>query len=101
MGRAKANLFLAPPHWSPGEGSKGQISFTFSIMIFISNFVCVLTKEGYKIYQTGLSFCRMGHAPRVGFWGAVVVVFFVCFFLFFFVKHYHVAYKSRGRTECK
>ena len=31
--------------------------------IFISNFVCVLTNEKYKTYQTGFSFCHTGHAP--------------------------------------
>ena len=33
---------------------------------FIPNFVCVLTKERYKKYQTGFSFWRLGHAPGVG-----------------------------------
>ena len=37
--------------------------------IFIPNFVCVLTNERYKIYQTGFSFCRLGHAPGVGLRG--------------------------------
>ena len=37
--------------------------------IFIPNFVCVLTNERYKTYQTGFLFCRLGHAPGVGFWG--------------------------------
>ena len=35
--------------------------------IAIPNFVCVLTNEKYKTYQTGFSFCRLGHAPGVGF----------------------------------
>ena len=38
--------------------------------IFIPNFVCVLTNERYKTYQTGFSFCRFGHAPGVGLLGA-------------------------------
>ena len=38
--------------------------------IFITNFVCVLTNERYKTYQTGFSFCLLGHAPGVGLWGA-------------------------------
>ena len=37
--------------------------------MFIPNFVCVLTNERYKTYQTGFSFCRLGHAPGVGLWG--------------------------------
>ena len=39
-------------------------------MIFIPNFVCVLTNERYKTYQAGFSFCCPGHAPGMGFWGA-------------------------------
>ena len=42
------------------------ISITKSISkIFIPNFVCVLTNERYKTYQTGFLFCRLGHAPGV------------------------------------
>ena len=37
--------------------------------IFIPNFVCVLTNERYKTYQTVFLFCRLGHAPGVGLWG--------------------------------
>ena len=40
--------------------------------IFIPNFVCVLPNKRYKTYQTGLSFCCLGHAPGVrlrGGWG--------------------------------
>ena len=32
--------------------------------------MCVLTNERYKTYQTGFSFCPLGHAPGVGLWGA-------------------------------
>ena len=34
------------------------------------NFVCVLTNERYKTYQTGFLLCRLGHASGVGLWGA-------------------------------
>ena len=34
--------------------------------IFNPNFVCVLTNERYKTFQTGFLFCGLGHAPRVG-----------------------------------
>ena len=68
--------FLAPP---PGALRSGQmvkyhfISITKSISkIFIPNFVCVLTNERYKSYQTGFLFCRLGHAPGVGLWGVGV-----------------------------
>ena len=71
MGHATSNFFWA---WGPGEGSKGQISFKFNYKVnfkdFYTNFACVLTNERYKTYQTGFSFCRMGHAPGVGLWGA-------------------------------
>ena len=53
-----------------GRGQKVKyhlISITKSISkIFIPNFVCVLTNERYKIYQTGFLFFRLGHAPGVG-----------------------------------
>ena len=66
--------FLAPPPGALGRGQKVKyhlISITKSISkIFIPNFVCVLTNERYKTYQTGFSFCPLGHAPRVGLWGA-------------------------------
>ena len=65
--------FLVPTPWGPGEGPKGQISFnsiTKSISkIFKPNFVCLLTIERYKIYQTGFSFGHPGHAPGVGLGG--------------------------------
>ena len=70
MGCAMSNFILARPS---GEGSKGEIyliSITKSFSkIFIPNFVCVLTNERYKTYQTGFSFCCLGHAPGVGLWG--------------------------------
>ena len=78
--------------FAPGEGSKGQISFNFNnnviSKIFVPNFVCVLTNERYKTYQTRSLFCCPGNAPGVGLWGAggaqVVNLFF---------KQSHVAYQ--------
>ena len=74
MGRATSNFFLAPPPGAQGRGQKVKyhlISITKSISkIFKPNFVCVLTNERYKTYQTGFSFCPLGHAPGVGLWGA-------------------------------
>ena len=35
--------------------------------------MCLLTNERYKIYQTGLSFGRLGHAPGVRLGGTVGV----------------------------
>ena len=72
--------------------------------IFIPNFVCVLTNERYKTYQTGFSFCRLGKAPRVGLWGARGAQGGGGVKNFFFFKHGHVAYLIYGddeQTECK
>ena len=60
----------------PGALGRGQkvkyhlISITKSISkIFIPNFVCVLTNERFKTYQTGFLFCPLGHASGMGLWG--------------------------------
>ena len=47
------HIFFGPAPWGPGE-------------IFKPNFVCLLTNERYKTYQTGFSFPCLGHAPGVG-----------------------------------
>ena len=64
------HIFFVPTPWGLGEGSKGQILlldiFKFQSKIFKPNFVCLLTNERYKTYQTGFSFDRLGHAPGVG-----------------------------------
>ena len=66
-------FFFGPVPWSLGEGSKGQItliSITKSISkIFIPNFVCVLTNERYKTYQTFFFILSPGSCPRVGLGG--------------------------------
>ena len=73
-GACIVKLFLAPPPGALGRGQKVKyhlISITKSISkIFIPNFVCVLTNERYKTYQTGFSFCLLGHVPGVGLLGA-------------------------------
>ena len=96
MGRATLNVFLAPP---PGVLRRGQkakyhlISITKSISkIFIPNCVCVLTNERIKTYQTGFSFCPLGHAPGVGLWGAGGAQGVKKFFF----KHGHVVYQIDG-----
>ena len=70
------HIFLVPIPWGPGEGPKGQISLNLNHKVnfkdFIPNFVCFLTNERYKTYQTVFSFCRLGYAPGVGLgvpWG--------------------------------
>ena len=65
--------------------------------IFIPNFVCVLTNERYKTYQTGFSFCRLSHAPGVGLWGAGAPSGSNIFF--FKKKLGHVAYQINGDDE--
>ena len=92
-------LFLAPPPGALGRGQKVKyhsISITKSILkFFIPNFVCVLTNERYKTYQTGFLFCCLGHAPGEGLRGTggaqgVKKIFF---------KHGHVAYQIKGDDE--
>ena len=41
--------------------------------LFKPNCVCLLTNERYKTYQTGFSFGRLGHTPRVGLRGTLGV----------------------------
>ena len=69
MGRATYIFFLAPPPGALRRGQKVQyhlISVTKSISkIFIPNFVCVLSNERYKTYQTGILFCHLGHVLGV------------------------------------
>ena len=90
------SLFFSPPPGALGRGQKVKyhlISITKSISkIFIPNFVFVLTNERYKTYQTGFSFCCLGHVPGVRLWGAggaqgVKKKFF---------KHGNVAYQIDG-----
>ena len=62
--------------------------------MFIPNFVCVLTNERYKLYQTGFSFCRLCHAAGVGLWGTGGAQG-----VNFLFKHGHVAYQIDGDDE--
>ena len=75
MGRATSNFFLVPPLVALGRGQKVKyhlISITKSISkIFIPNFVCVLTNERFKTYQTGFLFCHLSHALGVGLGGCL------------------------------
>ena len=54
------------------------------------------TNERYKTYQTGFSFCQLGHAPGVGLWGAEGAE---AVKKFFFFKHGHVTYQIDGDDE--
>ena len=96
-GARNVKFSFGPAPWGPGEGSKYHlISITKSISkIFIPNFVCVLTNERYKTYQTFFFlFCRLGHAPGVGLWGTGGGQGVKKFF-----KHGHVAYQIDGDGE--
>ena len=64
--------------------------------MFIPNFVCVLTSERYKTYQTGFLFCRLGHAPWVGLWGTGGALGGQKFIFF---KHGHLPYQIDGDDE--
>ena len=78
------NSFGSPTPGALGRDQKVKyhsISITKSISkIFKTNFVCLLTNERYKSYQTGFSFGRLGHAQRVGLgvpwgWGSKSIFF--------------------------
>ena len=95
MGRATA-IFFGPAPWGPGALGRGQkvkyhlISITRSISkISIPNFVCVLTNERYKTYETGF-ILLLGSCPRGRTWGAEGAQ--VVKKKFFF-KHGHVVYQ--------
>ena len=70
---AQRKFFLAPPPEALGRSQTVKyhlISITKSISkIFIPNFVCVLTNERYKTYQTGFFILSPGSCPRGGTWG--------------------------------
>ena len=100
MGRATSNFFLAPPSGALGRDQKVKyhlISITKSIskFLFLPNFVCVLKNERYKTYQTGFSFCCLGHAPGVGLWCAWGAQGFKKYFF----KHGLVTYQINGNDE--
>ena len=100
-GACNSKFFSAPPPGALGRDQKVKYhlkTITKSISkIFIPNFVCVLTNERYKTYQTRFSFCLLGHAPGVGLRGAGDAQGVN----YFFFKHDHVAYQIDGDDEQK
>ena len=68
-GAQRKKKLWAPPLGALGRGQRVKyhlITNTKSISkIFIPNFVCVLTNESYKTYQTVFLFCRLGHSLEV------------------------------------
>ena len=99
MGRSMFNWFLAPPPGVLGRGQKVKyhlISITKSISkICVPNFLCVLSNERFKTYQTGLTFCRLSYAPGVVLLGAGCQGGQKLFYF----KHGHVAYQIDGDVE--
>ena len=83
MAHATAQFCWVPPPCGFGERPKGHISLSISITmsilkIFKPNFVCLLTNERYKTYQTGFSLDHLGHAHGVGLgimWGLGSIFF--------------------------
>ena len=75
MAHVTTQYFWSPPPGTLGRGQKvkyHKISIIKSISkIFKPNFVCLLTNERYKTYQTGFSFRSLGHALGVGLGGTV------------------------------
>ena len=73
MAHATAQFLWSPPPGALGRGQKvkyHKISVTKSISKKYY-FVCPLTNERYKTYQTGFSFHRLGHTPGVRLRGTV------------------------------
>ena len=103
-GARNIKIFLAPPPGALGRGQKVKyhlISITKSISkIFISNFVCVLTNERYKTYQTGFLFGHLGHAPGVGLWGTGVAQGVKNYFFSNMVMWHIKSMGMTSRTEC-
>ena len=97
--------YFAPPSGALGRGQKVKyhlISITKSISkIFIPNFVCVLTNERYKTYQTGLSLCSLGYAPGVALWGAGGAQVVKKSNLSNMVMWHIKSTRMTSRTECK
>ena len=92
------HTFFGP--WGPMAGSKCQISYNFNYKVNFKDFytklcVCVLTNERYKTYQTGFSFCCLGHAPGWDF-GVLAVPRWSKIYFF---KLGHVAYQIDGDGE--
>ena len=75
-GTCNGTIFLVPRPlgiWGGFKRSniiKSQLQSQFQ-RFFKPNFVCLLTNERYKTYQTGFSFGHLGHAQGMGLGGTV------------------------------
>ena len=103
-GAQRQIYFLAPPTGALGRGQKVKyhlISITKSISKnFVPNFVCVLTNERYKTYQTGFLFILV--IPQGWDFGALGVPRGSKKLFFSKLVMWHI--KSTGmtsRTKCK
>ena len=96
--------FFLPRLLGPWGGVKRSNMIKFQLQsqfqrFFIPNFVCVLTNERYKTYQTKFSLFCLGHAPGMGFWGAgdaQVVSFFSNMIMW-----HSKSTRMTSRSECK
>ena len=83
------NSTFWPSPWGPGRVQRSTNIFEKSIsMIFISNFLCVLTNKRYGIFIMSPRSYRRG-----GTWGCLGVK------ILFFSEHGHVAYQTEGDGE--
>ena len=67
-------MFFGPTPWGPGEGSKGQISFSFSYKVNFKDFLyqslCVFSQiKDIKHIKQDFFVLFPVSCPRVGTWG--------------------------------
>ena len=102
---AQPNFFLAQPPGALGRCQKVRyhlISIAKSISkIFIPNFVCVLTNERYKTYQTFFFILWPGSCPRGGTLGRWGCTGGQNFFFSNMVMWHIKSTRMMSRTECK
>ena len=99
---AQRKIIFWPRLLVPWRGVKRSniISITKSIIkIFTPNFVCVLTNERYKAYQTGFSSCSLDNARggTLGRWGCPGGQNIISNMVMWHIK----STRMTSRTECK
>ena len=75
-GACNGTFLFWPRPLGPWGGAKRSNIIKFQLLsqfqrFLKPNFVCLLTNERYKTYQTGFSFGRLGHAPGLGLGGTM------------------------------
>ena len=67
-------FFFWPRPLGPRGGVKRSNNIFFQLQSqfqrFLYQTLCVFSQMRYKTYQTGFSFCCLGHAQGLGLWGA-------------------------------